>query len=360
MCGFSSRRRGYTLIELVMSLGTGAVLMGGLASTLYMSTRGLTPDVTATSDSSRSSLAIAQLASDLRQAIRFTERTTRAVTFTVPDRTGDGVADVLRYSWSGTSGQPLDYQFNGGTVATLLSDVKQFNLSALSRSIPATQVGNSSTIVFHAPHVESKAATTTNSLVIAAPSGLVAGNLLVAAVAVDGNVAASLAAPSGWTLVNSQADVLGNVSLAVWWKLATNAEASNYAFSWTTSKKAYGWIMRFSGVEQSGPIHASSTFAGTVAASSPACPVLTTTIPNTMILRIGGFDDDDITVDAPGMSGHTGITADGSDASTTSASGAAAYALKSAAGLVSLASFSLTAAEEHVTFTLAIAPDDGV
>ncbi|MCX5633119.1 MAG: hypothetical protein NTW93_05560 [Phycisphaerae bacterium] len=48
---------------------------------------------------------------------------------------------------------------------------------------------------------------------------------------------------------------------------------------------------------------------------TPTSPAVTTTVNNCIILRLGAFDDDAITVDNPGLSGHTTITADESASS---------------------------------------------
>jgi hypothetical protein len=76
-----------------------------------------------------------------------------------------------------------------------------------------------------------------------------------------------------------------------------------------------------------------------------------------MIVRIGGFDDDDITVDDPGLSGHTPITMDKSGPQPGECSGGAGYLQQAAIGASGTSSFSLTAAEEYRTVTIAIAPE---
>jgi hypothetical protein len=251
------------------------------------------------------------------------------------------------------------YQFNGGTAVSIINSVQTFNMPALLRSIAATSCISPATIVAYASPPEGKAAAATTSLTIAKPTGLVPGNLMLAAVAVDNGVAASMTAPAGWTLVN-RLQGGSAISTGVWWKIAGASEASNYAFSWTSNQKAYGWIMRFSGVESAGPINASASAASSSSTSSPPSPSVTTTVPNAMIVRIGGFDRDVVNIDNAGVSGHTTLTADECDTSSSAASGAAAYVLQPAAGASGSASFGLQSGEEYVTFTLALTPDDGV
>jgi hypothetical protein len=354
------RRAGYTFIELVISMGSSVILMAGLCSVLFISTQALTPDATATNENSRSSLAAAQLAADLRLAMKFSERTARAVTFTVPDRDGDGQVEALRYSWTGTPGDPLLYQHNSNTAVTLASNVQQFNLSALTRVIPASTLAPPPTNVTYQSFAEAKSTSSSvNSLVVTKPTGVVAGDLLVAAIVVGNATGATFSPPAGWTLLSTPSNGT-TVKLGVWWKIAGGAEPSNYTFTWTTSQRAYGWIMRFTGADASSPINAFATNnAG--ASSTPTCLAATTTVQNTMVLRIGGFDDDDVSTDNSGIPNYTTITMDLSNTSGGSpVSGGAAYARLPAAGTTGQVNFSLSGAEEFVTFTIAIAPEDGI
>jgi len=190
-------------------------------------------------------------------------------------------------------------------------------------------------------------------LAIQKPTGTAAGDLLVAAVATDGNTATSLAPPAGWNAVHI-ADQGGAVTFGVWWKLAGASESSAYNFTWSGSEHAYGWLMRFTGHEPSSPINASTNASGTSA--TPSSPAVTTTVADTLILRLGGFDDDDITTDDPGLSGHTAINMGDSGNGPATTSGGSGFVPQPAAGGSGTASFSLTGSEQYVTVTLGIAP----
>jgi hypothetical protein len=349
-------RSGYTLIELLISAGAAAVLVAGMASTLYISSKALTPEAPAAADANRSALGLSQLVSDVRHAQQFTERTARAITFKVPDRNGDLVAETIRYSWSGTAGDPLLYSYNNGAARTLVADVKEFKLSALTRLISDSAIEDPGNLVIYESFAEAKTASgaTANNLTISAPAGVAAGNLLVAVMVIDAGNAPTLTCP-GWNLV-ARLDRGSDVGMGVWWKIAGASEPNSYNIAWTGLKKAYGWIMRFSGNHAASPINTFATATG--AGSSPLCPAVTTSVENALILRLGGFDDDDITVDNAGIAGYTTISVDRSLGADPSASGGAAYATLSAIGSSGTASMALTASEEYVTFTLALAPDN--
>jgi len=133
------------------------------------------------------------------------------------------------------------------------------------------------------------------------------GDLLIAAVATDGDTSSTLSPPSGWTEIDVD-DYSSAVTLGVWWRIATVSEPATHQFSWTGARPAYGWIMRFTGQDTTNPINASAS--GEVTSSSPTSPAVTATADGCLILRLGAFDGSDITVDAPGLSGHTAITMD--------------------------------------------------
>ena len=153
-------------------------------------------------------------------------------------------------------------------------------------------------------------------------------------------------------------DYSGEVTLGAWWKLADASESATHQFIWTGDEQAYAWMMRFTGHDQAAPINAAQVLEGD-ATPSPPSPAETTTVANTMILRIGGFDDDDINVDDTGLADHTDITMDKSASGNGTCSGGAGYKQQSAIGDSGTSSFSLTGWEQYRTVTVAIAPDTG-
>ena len=58
-----------------------------------------------------------------------TDSNATCIEFTVADRNADDVPETIRYQWSGTAGDSLIRRYNAGTLAEILTDVQQFDLS---------------------------------------------------------------------------------------------------------------------------------------------------------------------------------------------------------------------------------------
>jgi len=124
---------GHTLLEVVLSTAVLSVVMGAMVSTMVIAGRAIDDNpvthVAAAGD------AVNDVTTDISLARSVTESTDNAVTLVVPDRDGDGQSETIRYSWSGTPGDPLMRQYNGSTAAVVATDVHRFNLSYLTTEI---------------------------------------------------------------------------------------------------------------------------------------------------------------------------------------------------------------------------------
>ncbi len=238
--------------------------------------------------------------------------------------------------------------FDGSTLFDEDEKIRSVHIGAGSGALPS--------VVFK-EFTDARLGSGGTALDIAKPGGTVAGDLLIAAVATDGNHVSSLAAPAGWNVVSvTRSQSNNSPTLGVWWKVAGASETANYTFSWSGDEEAYGFVMRFTGHDPVNPINVSSVRSANSASSSPPSPAVITTVAEAMILRIGGFDDDDITVGDPGLTGHTAITMGKSSPGNGTCSAGAGYAAQAVAGDSGTSTFSLTASEEYVTVTIGIAP----
>lgn len=343
------RRQGYTLLELIISMTSASVLMAGLASCIFLASQGLDADNMPTAHQAEATTALSEMMSDLNLAISFSERTSTAVTFKVPDRDGDAQPETIGYSWSGVPGDPLVKRYNNKT-GTLAENVQNLNLSYLERSDLLARV------IFE-QFTEAKRGLPSTAVTVSTPSDTTSGDLLIAAVCTHGQTKEEMSAPADWTRIT--VDTHHYVTLGVWWKLATSSEPSGYQFTWDSDdEQAYTWIMRFTGHDPQAPIQAWTTLKENK--KSPRSPSVATTVDDVMILRLGGFDRDSITVDDPGLPGHTAITMDRSGIGKDACSGGAGFVIQPMAGDSGTSNFALTKKRDAMMVTIAIAPDSGI
>lgn len=136
----SRKEHAFTLIELVLSVAISAILMSGIASAVLLATRAADLEESPGAQVPQTVDVLGTITADLRFALNFTERTASSIEFTVPDRNADGNPELIRYAWSGVAGDPLTRAYNNGAPETLASDVQQFDLSYLLRTITPAAV----------------------------------------------------------------------------------------------------------------------------------------------------------------------------------------------------------------------------
>ena len=117
-------------------MGSASIVLAGLASALLVANSAIDPGLPSSVQANVSSVT-QRIRGDLQFSTGFTERTSRTLTMTVPDRTGDGIPDTIRYAWSGNSGDPLTVSLNEQAAETLLADAQTFDLSFLTRTVVA-------------------------------------------------------------------------------------------------------------------------------------------------------------------------------------------------------------------------------
>jgi hypothetical protein len=102
------------------------------------------------------------------------------------------------------------------------------------------------------------------------PAGVVAGDVLVAQITVDGDPAVT--PPAGWTAVTNQA-LNTNARLVAFYRVAGTSEPASYRWSMSASRKWNGGITAFHGVNTTSP------FEGVVTGSNPTTAATTLTLP---------------------------------------------------------------------------------
>ncbi len=136
-----SKARSMTLAELAVSIAVMGILMTGLASAVLVATRALPRTDRPADRITQPAETLTRIVSELQGARYVSERSAHAITFTVPDRDGNGSPERIRYAWSGVPGDPLTRQYNAGLSATLLEGVNQFDVACDTRSVTETYPG---------------------------------------------------------------------------------------------------------------------------------------------------------------------------------------------------------------------------
>jgi len=127
--------RGFTLVELVLALAIMSILMTGLASAIIIASHALPDGDSPGHAVVKAAEAADRIAEEIRSALWIRERTATSVEFTVPDRDSDGLPERIRYAWSGTAGDALTRQYNGGAVVDVVDSVQEFDLGYDLRAV---------------------------------------------------------------------------------------------------------------------------------------------------------------------------------------------------------------------------------
>jgi len=146
--------RGYTLLEIVVSLPIMALLMVSLGSAIKLAAQSV-PNGTSTDSTTLSGREVLDLITgDLTYATSIGTDVTTAgaanqLTFSIPDRDGlPPTTETITYSWSGIAGAPLTRTFNG-TTTTIASSVQEFSLAydKRSKALPTSYSAGAETLL---------------------------------------------------------------------------------------------------------------------------------------------------------------------------------------------------------------------
>lgn len=130
--------RGFTLLEVMVSISISTVLFAALGSCIVIASRAYPSPNSPLSQSIAATHATDMMISDLRFAKTVVSGGNRSLVFTVADRTSDGVDDVIGYVWSGVAGDPLVRYFNSVATDTVITSVQRLDMAYDTRTITGT------------------------------------------------------------------------------------------------------------------------------------------------------------------------------------------------------------------------------
>ena len=116
-------RPAYTLAEMLVSVAAMGVLMVGISSAILLATQAIDDGENPSARIREASATADQFIQDASCALSFSEKTSTAVTFTVPDRDDDEQPETIRYVWSSAGGGSITRTYNGGSAIPIAEDV---------------------------------------------------------------------------------------------------------------------------------------------------------------------------------------------------------------------------------------------
>ncbi|MGH7135707.1 MAG: prepilin-type N-terminal cleavage/methylation domain-containing protein, partial [Pirellulales bacterium] len=148
-------RRGFSLAEVVVGSAVLAMFMLATPLAIRMASQGVPDGKNTASAAVDASRAMEVVASDLAFATSVSSKTSASLTFTVPDRNGDGQPETIQYYWTApAAGQPLAplfRQYNGSAPAAIAKNVQEFSLVYDTRPVSSsTTTTGAETVVFSA------------------------------------------------------------------------------------------------------------------------------------------------------------------------------------------------------------------
>jgi hypothetical protein len=143
------------------------------------------------------------------------------------------------------------------------------------------------TVAVPNPPTFRSASSVINGLTVATPSGVAAGDLLLATMEVDADPV-TVTGPSGWTLLMDTPAALGTPSAfhaQVWYRMASANEPTSYTWTAPSGTWVDIGVLAYSGVNPTNPIDAfSGNYAGIV--TSASTNAVTTSQANEMVVAL--------------------------------------------------------------------------
>ncbi len=158
--------------------------------------------------------------------------------------------------------------------------------------------------------IESLQSSNSVNFTMSMPGTRPAGDLYVAVMCHDGETTSDdvSTAPAGWTEITNQ-----QRNFAAYYKIGTDQgggnEAASYTWSWGSSEKAGGAIMRISNFDQANPVTVTPTVSNGFGV--PSFPAITPSANNSLVIRATGADDDEPSNTGWVPAGHTKISSGG-------------------------------------------------
>jgi hypothetical protein len=187
------------------------------------------------------------------------------------------------------------------------------------------------------------------------PTGVQAGDMLIAQVSNRGGAFGGVTVPSGWTLLGRTTSGT-QVTEAVYWRIAGAAEPLYYIWYLVGSSgvQVAGGMAAYSGVDPTAPVNAFGTASGATASAST--PSVTTTVANTVLVYTFTKRQEDLP--APPVTSQRWRVISGNGTATEGSTGADESFV--GPGSTQVRATSTGFISEWVTHTIALRPAPGI
>jgi type II secretory pathway pseudopilin PulG len=215
----------------------------------------------------------------------------------VPASTYSSADDDPTTSSIGTSSAPTATSQPGSGVS--------MSLSGSGNSLTLNQYTQTTTTTTTTGNVSKRSASyatsASGSVTVTAPTGMIAGDLLLAGLSYQG---ACMATPSGWTVVRCDTNTSGsnNVTSAIYYKFATAADVTAGSFAFTTggTSGTVAGIIAYTGADPTTPIDTSGVATGT--STTATTPTMTVTSNARLVSFFAARGNTTVTPVDPGSS----------------------------------------------------------
>lgn len=123
-------RAAFTLIELVTSLAISTIIVTAMGSAIMVASAAIPTAETETVANADAQLDWISI--EVSEAESIKTATGAELTFTVPDRSGNGQPELISYTWNGSAGSPLYRTYNANAPEVVIDSLDAFAVSAVS------------------------------------------------------------------------------------------------------------------------------------------------------------------------------------------------------------------------------------
>lgn len=276
-------RRGFQLVELVVSMAIASVLISGLASAIVITSKAASVAQQTHSTTWRTDAAIDRLRSHISQATSITAKSASSVELVTVDAAQNRA--LVRYQWPGT-GSPLEFSINGASPRQLTEPLDKFELLWNETHAQAVlpEFNSNDTFVYQAR--ESSNISASKSGTVGVPKTMRSGDLLLIVVALANSHDHHIKIKGGdnkWDeAVSAGSSDEDDIALAVFYRTSV-PDRSDIEVEWHHRDEAFLLAAHFRSPSGSARLVSSDTSTGTN--SLALCPPANLSGSNALVLR---------------------------------------------------------------------------